>query len=45
MLMLNEACEHYPPEKKRVILRLTKQAFFDIGSAEAKEVHCEETSI
>ena len=37
MLMLNEACERFPSEKKQAILKLAKQAFFDIGSAEAKE--------
>ncbi len=37
MLMLNEACEPLPAEKKKLILELGKQAFFDIGSAEAKE--------
>jgi geranylgeranyl pyrophosphate synthase len=37
MLMLNEACETFPTEKKKVILELVKQAFFEIGSAEAKE--------
>jgi geranylgeranyl pyrophosphate synthase len=36
---LNDACEQYPMEKKRLILRLVEQAFFDLGSAEAKEVH------
>jgi geranylgeranyl diphosphate synthase type I len=37
MLMLNEACEPFPTDKKSVILELAKQAFFDIGSVEAKE--------
>jgi len=37
MLMLNEACESFPMEKKKAILGLAKQAFFDIGSIEAKE--------
>jgi geranylgeranyl pyrophosphate synthase len=37
MLLLNEACEVFPKEMRQEILRLTKQAFFDIGSAEAKE--------
>ena len=35
--MLNEACDHFPLEKKQAILKLAKEAFFDIGSAEAKE--------
>ena len=39
MLMLNQACEDLPAKKRRVILKLAKQAFFDIGSAEAKEAH------
>ena len=46
MLMLNEACERFPLEKKQAILKLAKQALFDIGSAEAKEAKpAEETSI
>jgi geranylgeranyl pyrophosphate synthase len=36
---LNEACEQFSSEKKRLILGLVEQAFFDLGSAEAKEVH------
>lgn len=36
-LMLTEAAENFAAEKKQAILKLTKQAFFDIGSAEAKE--------
>lgn len=39
MLMLNEACEPFPVEKKRAILELAKQSFFDIGSVEAKEAN------
>lgn len=38
VLLLNEAAEHFPLEKRQLILRLIKQAFFDLGSAEAKEV-------
>jgi geranylgeranyl pyrophosphate synthase len=37
MLMLSEACETFAPEKKKAILELVKQSFFDIGSVEAKE--------
>lgn len=37
VLTLNEACDHFPLEKKQAILKLAKEAFFDIGSAEAKE--------
>jgi geranylgeranyl pyrophosphate synthase len=37
MLILNEACEPFPLQKKEAILSIVKQAFFDIGSAEAKE--------
>ena len=37
MLMLEEACESFPEEKKAIILNLAKKAFFDIGSAEAQE--------
>jgi octaprenyl-diphosphate synthase len=37
MLKLEEACDSFPEEKKVLILNLTKQAFFDIGSAEAQE--------
>ena len=39
VLMLNEACDRFPLEKKQAILKITKEAFFDIGSAEAKEVN------
>lgn len=42
MLMLNEASEHFSDEKKEEILKLTKQAFFDIGGAEAKEISLHE---
>jgi geranylgeranyl diphosphate synthase type I len=38
MQMLNAACEIFPSEKRQTILELTKQAFFDLGSAEVKEV-------
>ena len=37
MSMLNEACEHFSSENKRAIHELVRKAFFDIGSAEAKE--------
>ena len=37
MLMLMEACEPFPTETRKLILDLVKQAFFDVGSAEAKE--------
>jgi len=37
MLMLDESCDGFPIEKKRAILKLAKEAFLDIGSAEAKE--------
>lgn len=37
MLMLSEACETFAPEKKKAILELVKQSFFDIGSVEAEE--------
>ena len=37
MLMLNQACELFPTGKRQSILGLAKQAFFDLGSAEAKE--------
>ena len=39
MLMLNEACDQFSKEKKVAILKLAKQAFFDIGSAEAEEAN------
>jgi len=39
MLMLNEACESFSNDKKQAILELAKQAFFDIGSAEAREAN------
>jgi geranylgeranyl pyrophosphate synthase len=38
MLMLNDACEAFPTKKKE-ILELAKQSFFEIGSAEAKEAN------
>ena len=37
LYVLHEACETLPTEQKRAILELTKQAFFGISSAEAKE--------
>ena len=37
--MLNEACNHLPSDNRQVILKLAQQAFFDIGSAEAKEAN------
>jgi geranylgeranyl pyrophosphate synthase len=37
LLMLNEACASFVAEKKKAILKLTKEAFFDIASAESKE--------
>jgi geranylgeranyl pyrophosphate synthase len=37
LMMLHEACKRFPKNKKQEILRLSKQAFFKIGSAEAKE--------
>ena len=37
MFMLEEACDSFSEEKKALILNLAKQAFFDIGSAEAQE--------
>jgi geranylgeranyl diphosphate synthase, type I len=40
MLMLIEACEPFSVEKKKEILILTKEGFFNIASAEAKEIHC-----
>ena len=39
VLMLSEASDRFPPEKKQAILKLAKEAFFDIGSAEAKEAN------
>jgi geranylgeranyl pyrophosphate synthase len=39
MLMLNDACEQFLAEKKQATLKLAKQTFFDIGSAEAREVN------
>jgi len=38
LILLNEACERFPEKQRRAILSLTKQAFFEIGNAEAKEV-------
>jgi geranylgeranyl pyrophosphate synthase len=37
LMMLHEACDLLPKNQKQEILKLTKQAFFKIGDAEAKE--------
>jgi len=37
LMMLHEACKQFPKKQKQEILRLSKQAFFKIGSAEARE--------
>jgi heptaprenyl diphosphate synthase len=37
MLQLSEACDQLTSEKKNTILKLAKEAFFSIGSAEAEE--------
>lgn len=37
LLMLHEACEPLMEDQKRAILGLTKQAFFELGNAEALE--------
>lgn len=37
MLLLNESIDSLPSRKKKEILTKTKQAFFNLGSAEAKE--------
>ena len=37
MLQLAEACDKFPRANKEAILKYAKEAFFDIGSAEAKE--------
>jgi geranylgeranyl pyrophosphate synthase len=36
---LNDACDQFSMEKKQLILKLVEQAFYDLGSAEANEVH------
>jgi geranylgeranyl pyrophosphate synthase len=38
LTLLHEACKRLPKSQSQVILNLTKQAFFEIGSAEAKEI-------
>ena len=38
LILLHEACDKLPEKQERAILNLTKQAFFEIGNAEAKEV-------
>jgi len=38
LILLHEACDKLPEKQGRAILNLTKQAFFEIGNAEAKEV-------
>jgi geranylgeranyl diphosphate synthase type I len=37
LYVLHEACELLPKNQKKAILELVKQAFFNIGNAEAKE--------
>ena len=37
LILLHEACNKLPEKQGRAILNLTKQAFFEIGNAEAKE--------
>jgi geranylgeranyl diphosphate synthase type I len=37
LTLLHEACKRLPKSQSQVILNLAKQAFFEIGSAEAKE--------
>jgi len=37
LTLLHEACENLPKKQRKAVLKLSKQAFFDIGSAEAKE--------
>ena len=39
MLMMSQSCEALSSKKRDSILNLAKQAFFDIGSAEAHEAH------
>ena len=38
LTLLYDACEKLPEEQRRTIINLVKNAFFEIGSAEAKEV-------
>ena len=38
LILLHESCDKLPEKQGRAILNLTKQAFFEIGNAEAKEV-------
>ncbi|MEM2780786.1 MAG: polyprenyl synthetase family protein [Candidatus Bathyarchaeia archaeon] len=38
LLLLHKSCEEFPKEQGEAILKLVKQAFFEIGSAEAVEV-------
>lgn len=37
LMMLDEACEKFSAKKRKAILSLTREAFFELGSAEAKE--------
>lgn len=37
LMMLHEACEKFPVEKRQAILNITREAFFELGSAEANE--------
>lgn len=38
LMLLHEACEKFPKRKRQKILTLSKEAFFELGSAEAKEI-------
>lgn len=38
LTLLHESCESLPKKQKQIIINLTKQAFFEIGNAEAKEI-------
>jgi len=38
LTLLHQSCEKLPPRKKRIIIDLTKAAFFEIGGGEAREV-------
>ena len=38
LILLHEVCDKLPKKQGRAILDLTKQAFFEIGNAEAKEI-------
>lgn len=40
LFLLNDATEQFPAKKRALVLKLVKQAFFDLSSTEAEEAYC-----